>query len=79
MRVIEETGSFRLVEDGGRHAVVEVRNGQVYGVPGDGGRAGQPDTAAGIGAVARWTDEGQARGLFDELAARGNDLAKTIW
>ncbi|HYG88628.1 MAG TPA: hypothetical protein VD978_20475 [Azospirillum sp.] len=79
MRVIEEKGSFRLVENGGRHAVVEVRNGQVYDVRGDGDRAGQPDTPAGIDTVARWTDEEQARGLLDELAARGNDLAKTIW
>lgn len=78
MKVIEEQGSFRLVECDARHAVIEVRNGQVYGVQGDSGRAGQPDTPAGIDAVARWTDEGQARSLFKELAARGDDLARTI-
>ncbi len=79
MKVVEELGSFRLVERDGRYAVIEVRNGQVYGVQGDSERAGQSDTPAGIDAVARWTDEGQARSLFKELAARGNDLAKTIW
>jgi len=79
MRVIEEKGSFRLVENGGRHAVVEVRNGQVYDVQGDGDRAGHPDTPAGIGKVARWTGEGEARGLLKDLAARGDELAKKIW
>lgn len=79
MKLVEEQGSFRLVEQDGRHAVVEVRNGQVYDAHSDGDRTGHPDTPAGIAEVARWTDEGEARALLKELAARGNDLAKTIW
>ena len=79
MKVVEEQGSFRLVEHDGRHAVVEARNGKVYDVEDGGDRNGQPDTPAGIGKVARWTDEDGARGLLKDLAARGNDLARKIW
>ena len=79
MKVVEEQGSFRLVEHEGRHAVVEARNGKVYDVEGDGDRTGQPDTPAGIDKVARWTDEGEARGLLKDLTAQGNDLARKIW
>ncbi|HYD32071.1 MAG TPA: hypothetical protein VEB64_14620 [Azospirillaceae bacterium] len=78
--IIEEKGSFRLVEQGGRYAVIEMRNGQVYDVhPADVERSGKPDTPAGIESVAQWTDEREARNLFAELTVRGDDLARGIW
>lgn len=78
MKVIDENGSFRLVERDGRFAVVEVRGGQVYDVQGD-DRHGRPDTPAGVDAVARWSDEQTARGLLADLAADGDRLARRIW
>lgn len=79
--VVEENGSFQLVTCDGRYAVVEARGGRVLGVPrdDDGGREGASDDAKGVRAVARWTDEAEARALLAQLAERGNRLARNIW
>lgn len=87
-RIVEENGSFRLIECGGRYAVVEMRDGTVYGLhaapaPDDGaGRPEAPDTPARMADVvpsSDWMDEAQARGRFDEVVARGDGLARRIW
>lgn len=81
IRVVAENGSFRLVACEGRYAVVEARGGRVYGVPCDeaGGREGASDDAGGVRSVACWTGEADARALLDDLAARGDRLARELW
>ncbi|WP_207462068.1 hypothetical protein [Azospirillum sp. SYSU D00513] len=81
--VISEKGSFRLVTLDGRYAVVEARDGMVYRLEaGDGERACVPDgpeAAAAVLGPEDWTDEAAARGLFEEISARGERLAQRIW
>ena len=62
------------------YAVIERRNGQVCGLD-DAHRDGFADDARGIvEAVGEcWTDEATARRLFEEIAERGDDLARRIW
>ncbi|KAA0596536.1 hypothetical protein J2848_002205 [Azospirillum lipoferum] len=81
LSVVEEKGSFRLVACDGRFAVVEIRAGQVFGMPddADGGRDGAADTPDGIASVARWTGEEEARALMRDLSERGDQLARRIW
>ncbi len=81
-RVIQEHGTFRLVERGGRWAVVEARAGRLYPLAPDRDAGdGAPDTAAGLESAAdgSWTDEDAARRRFEALSNRGDDLAQTIW
>ena len=81
--VISEKGSFRLVALDGRYAVVEARDGMVHGLKAESGeRPGVPDgpeAAAAVLGPEDWTDEAAARGLFEELSARGDRLAQRIW
>jgi hypothetical protein len=81
VRVMERHGSHLLVEREGRYAVVEERNGEIYGV-GSVPRRGHPRTATGIGAAVGkdgWHDEAEARRLFLEVTERGDDLARRLW
>lgn len=64
-RIVEEQGSFRLVEREGRYAVLETRDGRTTGA--------EPHREV------HWTDEGEARRLFGELVRGGERLARTIW
>lgn len=83
VRTVSEHGSFRLVERDGLYAVIEARNGQVYGLHGDeGDRAGapdRPDAAEAVVAPGDWSAEDDARRCFEEMTARGEDLARNIW
>jgi hypothetical protein len=78
--VIDQHGSHRLISRDGRFAVIECRNGHVYGLSG-GDRPAFADTAEGITAAVGegWTDEAAARRLFDDIAQRGEALAQRIW
>ena len=83
MKTLRENGSFRLIEDGGRYAIVEVRDGEVYALNGNGERPGAPNTHEGMRSVVDacdgWSDEETAHQRFDELVERGDDLAAHIW
>jgi len=83
MKTLRESGSFRLIEHDGRHAIVEVRDGQIYAMTGTGERPSAPDTHDGmqrvVDACDGWNDEETARQRFDELVERGNDLAARAW
>ncbi|WP_114856684.1 hypothetical protein [Azospirillum brasilense] len=83
VRTVSEHGSFRLVERDGRYAVIEARDGQVYGLHGEAGnRPGvpdRPDAAEAVIAPGGWSAEDEARRRFEELATRGEDLARKIW
>jgi hypothetical protein len=78
--VVDRHGSHRLICRDGRFAVVECRNGNVYDLSG-GERRGFADTAEGMAAAVgeAWTDEADARRLFDEIARRGEALAQRLW
>jgi hypothetical protein len=78
--VVDRHGSHRLVAWDRRFAVVESRNGKIYCL-GSGNRPGFAETAEGIIAAVGegWTDEAEARRLFDEIAQRGEALAQRIW
>lgn len=74
-------GTHLLVERGGRFAVVERRNGMVYGLDPQ-GRDGFAETSDGIAAAVGpegWQDEAAARKTFAELCERGETLARRIW
>ncbi|WP_188261629.1 hypothetical protein [Azospirillum tabaci] len=83
VRTVSEHGSFRLVERDGRYAVIEARDGQVYGLHGaEGGRPGapdRPDAAEAVVAPDDWSAEDDARRRFEELTTRGEELARKIW
>ena len=73
-------GSHVLVECDGRFAVVEERNGKIYGLD-PRRRRGYPDTPDGIaeavGSV--WQSEIAATRLFDEVTREAERLARRIW
>lgn len=87
VRTVSEHGSFRLVEREGRYAVIEARDGRVYGLHGTGhgeedGRPSAPDHPEAAEAVVppgEWSAEEDARRRFEEVAARGDELARRIW
>jgi hypothetical protein len=68
----------RVVED--QYAIIERRNGQVSGLAGA-HRRSFADTEQGIEAAVGdgWMAESAARRLFQEIAERGDQLARRIW
>ncbi|MBP2291405.1 hypothetical protein [Azospirillum rugosum] len=87
-RTVTENGSFRLIEQDGRFAVLEVRDGRAYGLesetPNTGGaeRPSAPDRPETVATVVQpqdWADEPTARARFDSLTQQGDRLARTIW
>lgn len=78
--VVEQRGSHQLVRQGARFAVLEHRNGLVYGVH-EGARDGYPESAQGIRAAvgADWVGEAEARERFREAVARGEQVAQRLW
>lgn len=87
-RTVAENGSFRLIEQDNRFAVLEVRDGRAYGLDsanretGGTERPSAPDRPDSVGAVVQpqdWTDEPTARRLFNSLVQQGDRLARTIW
>lgn len=86
VQTVSEHGSLRLVEREGRYAVVEARDGTLYGLHGEEGERpsapDRPNAAEAIEAVVApgdWSTEDDARRRFEELAARGDELARKIW
>ncbi|HZS81299.1 MAG TPA: hypothetical protein VFA50_00390 [Stellaceae bacterium] len=78
--IVAESGSLLMVRHGARFAVIERRNGRLYGLGKD-RRDGFPATADGILAAAGtgWSDEATARARFDDAVARGEALAQRLW
>jgi hypothetical protein len=81
IRVVEIRGSHLLIAREGRFAVVERRNGRLYGT-GGGDRRAHPETPTGMAAAGDetgWTDEAGARQSLAAIAERGDELARKIW
>ena len=81
-RVVEESGSFRLVEADGRWAVLETRAGRVFALdPDREAEDGAPDTPEGLAQAAAggWSDEETARRCFAAMVRKGEHLARSIW
>ncbi|KAA0687578.1 hypothetical protein [Azospirillum brasilense] len=83
VRTVSEHGSFRLVERDGRYAVIEARDGKIYGLHGEAGdrpsAPDRPDAAEAVVPPGGWNAEDEARRRFEELTARGEELARKIW
>lgn len=87
-RTVAENGSFRLIEQDGRFAVLEIRDGRAYGLDSESQDSGneerpsapdRPDTVGSVVQPQDWTDEPTARRLFDSIIQQGDRLARTIW
>ena len=81
IKVVDSAGTFRLISDGSRYAVVEARAGQVYSVHGH-DRRHAPDGEDGMMRVVGddgWFPEDEARRCFDDAVKGGEDFARTIW
>lgn len=76
--IVAQQGSHLLVQRRGRLAIVERRDGMVYGQGGD-ERDGFPDTPDGMAqAIGHdgWGDSETVRAQFEELTERGEALAE---
>lgn len=81
IRIVDQAGTYRLISDNGRFAVVEARTGHVYSLHGHNRRRAE-DTEQGMAAVVGddgWFDEQAARKCFDDAVQGGEDYARTIW
>jgi len=80
VHVVEERAPYLLLARGDRFAVVERRNGQLYGLPRD-HRAPAPMTDEGVARLIGdgWSDEVAARRAFDDIARRYAELAERLW
>jgi hypothetical protein len=79
IHIAEERGSYLLLADACRFAIVERRNGKFYTLN-RGERAPIPMTEAGAMAAvgSNWHEERTARRVFDEIVARYGDLAERL-
>jgi hypothetical protein len=78
-RIIAERGTHLLVGDGARYAVIERRDGRFYNCHDD-RRAAVADLSA-IGQLlddGDWTDRQTATAAFDDVVARGSQLAQRM-
>jgi hypothetical protein len=79
--IVAEHGTHLLVGQGERFAVIERRNNKLYSCH-DGKRDGIP--LADLAAVAKildrsdWTNKAIAQAKFDEVVARGEQLAQRM-
>lgn len=79
--ILREDGSFRLIERGGRFAVVELRCDHAYPLdPARRNAEGYPATPEGLGRAAEgsWMEREQAEALFEEIRDRGEELARDL-
>jgi hypothetical protein len=78
--IAAQRGSHLLVQRRGRLAILERRDGNVYGVEGD-DREGFPGTPEGMAqAVGHgWGDSETVRAQFEEITERGEALAPKTW
>ena len=82
MRVADEKENYLLVEEGGRWTVVERRAGRWYPVRDEPREGADPSDAAAVRRMVGddgWAEEGEARRMLDEVAARHDRLAQRIW
>jgi hypothetical protein len=81
IQVIDSAGTFRLISDGSRYAVVEARAGHVYSLHGH-DRREAPDGEDGMARVVGddgWFGEAEARHCFDEAVKGGEGYSRIIW
>lgn len=80
IRIVEERAPYLLIAHETRFAVVERRNGKLYGLQ-CGRRAPAAMTDAGALAVVgeNWCDEESARRLFSGVVTRYAELAEHLW
>ncbi|MBF0374818.1 MAG: hypothetical protein HQL38_14810 [Alphaproteobacteria bacterium] len=83
LEIVSEEGSHRLVRDGRRWAVIEVRGERVLAAAARGERGDAPDTTEGmtrvIEEVEGWRSESTARRRFRGLVDEGEKLSRIIW
>lgn len=81
IQVIDNAGTFRLISDGTRYAVVEHRAGCVYSVHGHHRREAADDEEGMMKVVGEdgWFSESDARRCFDDAVRRGESYARIIW
>ncbi len=79
--IVAEHGTHLLIGQGDRFAVVERRNNKLYSCH-DGKRDGIPlddlPNVASILTRSDWTNRATAQAKFDEVIARGTDLAQRM-
>ena len=79
--IVADQETHLLITDGSRYAVIERRSGHLYNCH-DGGREAIPaDRLSDIGKIvdeSDWTDKEIAQTTFDEIVARGNQLAQRM-
>jgi hypothetical protein len=79
--IVTEQGTHLLITCGGRFAVIERRNNRLYNCH-DGKREGisleDLSTVSKILDERDWTDQATAQMTFDEVVARGTQLAERM-
>ncbi len=75
--IVEQRGSHVLIQRRGRLAIVERRDGEVYGV-GSAEREGYPNTPEGMAQAVghNWGDPETVRAEFEELVEQAEALAQ---
>jgi hypothetical protein len=79
--IVAQQGSHLLLQRRGRLAIVERRDGMIYGV-GSEDREGFPDTPEGLASAVghdAWGDSATVRAQFEEITERGEALANKTW
>lgn len=79
VRIIAQKGSHFLIARGDRCAVVEQRNNRFYNCHGVARRGIAAERLSAVDRIiddTDWVDEPTARALFNDIAARGTDLAE---
>jgi hypothetical protein len=79
--IVADKGTHLLIADGTRYAVIERRDGNFYNCHGDSREGVLVDNLSDIGKVldtSDWVDEETAQATFNEIAARGEQLAQTM-
>jgi hypothetical protein len=79
--VVADQGTHLLITDGARFAVVERRAGHFNNCHGDSRSATTVDSLAEVEKILDnndWKDRQTAQTEFDEIVARGNDLAQRM-
>jgi hypothetical protein len=76
-----DQGTHLSIADASRYAVIERRDGNFYNCHGDSREGVLVDSLSDIGRVldtSDWADKETAQATFNEIAARGDQLARAM-